>query len=75
MSEKEVNALEEDDLMEPLETLRRHKLGIDMSYLVQHFGEGSFIAPEDRETEYFGRNTESLVSDERMSEITETNGI
>jgi len=32
--------LDEDDVLNPEETLRRYKLGIDTKYLVKHFGEG-----------------------------------
>ena len=30
--------LDEDDLLNPGETVDRYKLGIDMNYLVKHFG-------------------------------------
>ena len=30
--------LDEDDLLNPGETVDRYKLGIDMTYLVKHFG-------------------------------------
>ena len=30
--------LDDDDLLNPNQTLERYKLGIDMNYLVKHFG-------------------------------------
>jgi hypothetical protein len=30
--------LDEDDILNPEETLRRYELGIDTKYLVKHFG-------------------------------------
>ena len=34
-------SLDEDDILNPEETLERHELGIDTSFLVKHLGKGS----------------------------------
>jgi hypothetical protein len=42
-----VEELDEDDLLDPKEVLRRQKAGITTSVLVQHFGEGSVLIQDD----------------------------
>lgn len=41
LGDKKLAQLDEDDILNPQETLRREKLGIDIDYLVKRLGQGS----------------------------------
>lgn len=43
---KVLPTLDEDDILNPDETLRRHKMGIDINYLVKYFGKGEMQTTE-----------------------------
>ena len=55
--------LDEDDLLNPGETVDRYKLGIDMNYLVKHFGQGNQVNVNDSDDESETSNSE-YISDE-----------
>lgn len=38
---------DDDDLLNPKETIRRYELGIDTNFLVKHFGGGSTLTADD----------------------------
>ena len=48
--------LDEDDILNPSETIDRYKQGIDTNFLVKHFGQGEAMAIEEDECYYdYGR--------------------
>jgi hypothetical protein len=54
--------LDEDDILNADETIRRQKLGIDINYLVKHFGEGDDYSSSGKsDVSGISANTSALI--------------